>query len=147
MNRQLKSYVSWRPDPDAMDADAFALNWSSFRAFCFPPFSLISRVLQTLEPCQAKCVIVVPFWTTQVWFSKLINCWRFSSSTTISSTSSQSFSVWIAASSSAKDETDRMFLVREALENKHSQRLCRRHHVRMEGGNKEMLSPLHEELD
>ena len=51
------------------------LNWSNFRAFCFPPLSLISRVLQMLEPCQAECVIVVPFWTTQVWFSKLINCW------------------------------------------------------------------------
>ena len=35
VNAQLKSYVSWRPDPDAMDVDAFTLNWSSFRAFCF----------------------------------------------------------------------------------------------------------------
>ena len=75
VNAQLKSYVSWRPDPDAMDVDAFTLNWSSFRAFCFPPFSLISRALHTLEPCQTECVIEVPFWTTQVWFSKLINCW------------------------------------------------------------------------
>ena len=61
VNAQLKSYVSWRPGPDAMDYDAFTLIWSNFRAFCFPPFSLISRVLQTLEPCQAECVIVVPF--------------------------------------------------------------------------------------
>ena len=43
---------------------------------------------------------------------------RFSSSITICSTSSQSFSVWSTASSSAKDETDSMFLVREALENR-----------------------------
>ena len=75
VNAQFKSYVSWRPDPDAMDVDAFTLNWSNFRAFLFPPFSLISNVLQKLEPCQAECVIVVRFWTTQVWFSKLINCW------------------------------------------------------------------------
>ena len=75
VNAQLKSYVSWRPDPDAMDVDAFTLNWSNFRVFCFPRFSLISRVLQTLKLCQAVSVIVVPFWTTQVWFSKLINCW------------------------------------------------------------------------
>ena len=43
---------------------------------------------------------------------------RFSSSTTICSTSYQSSSIWSAASSSAKDETDSMFLVREALENR-----------------------------
>ena len=55
-----------------MAVDAFTLDWSRFRAFCFPPFSLISRVLQTLELCQAECVIVVPFWTTQVWFTKLL---------------------------------------------------------------------------
>ena len=51
------------------------LDWSKFRAFCFPPFSLISRVLQTLELCLAECVIVVPFRTTQVWFTKLLNYW------------------------------------------------------------------------
>ena len=75
VNAQLKSYVSWRPDPDAMVVDVFTLDWSKFRAFCFPPFSLISRVLQTLELCLAECVIVVPFRTTQVWFTKLLNYW------------------------------------------------------------------------
>ena len=73
VNAQLKSYVSWRPDPDAMAVDG--LDWSKFRAFCFPPFSLISRVLQTLELCLAESVIVVPFRTTQVWFTKLLNYW------------------------------------------------------------------------
>ena len=76
VNAQLKSYVSWRPDPDAMAVDAFTLDWSKFSsAFCFPPFSLISRVLQTFELCLAECVIVVPFRTTQVWFTKLLNYW------------------------------------------------------------------------
>ena len=75
VNAQLKSYVSWRPDPGAMDVNAFTLNWSSFRAFCFPSFGLISRVLKTLELCQVECVIVVPFWTSWVWFTKLFNCW------------------------------------------------------------------------
>ena len=77
VSAQLKSYVSWRPDPDAMAVDAFTLDWSKFRAFCFP-FSLISRVLQTLELCLAECVIVVPFTgfrTTLVWFTKLLNYW------------------------------------------------------------------------
>ena len=55
VNAQLKSYVSWRPDPDAMAVDVFTLDWSKFRAFCFPPFSLISRVLQTLDLSGRVC--------------------------------------------------------------------------------------------
>ena len=47
----------------------------------------------------------------------VITTGRLSRSTTICSTSS-SHPVWSAASSSAKDETDSMFLVREALENR-----------------------------
>ena len=74
VNAQLKC-VSWRPDPDAVAVDAFTLDWYKFRAFCFPPFSLIPSVLQTLELCQADCVIVMPFRTTPVWFTKLLNYW------------------------------------------------------------------------
>ena len=55
VNAQLKSYVSWRPDPDAMAVDVFTLDWSKFRAFCFPPFTLISRVLQTLDLSGRVC--------------------------------------------------------------------------------------------
>ena len=47
--------VSWRPDPDAMAVDVFTLDWSKFRAFCFPSFSLISRVLQTLDLSGRVC--------------------------------------------------------------------------------------------
>ena len=55
VDAQLKSYVSWRPDPDAMAVDVFTLDWSKFRAFWFPPFSLISRVLQTLDLSGRVC--------------------------------------------------------------------------------------------
>ena len=48
-NAQLQRYVSWLPDPDAYAFDAFGLNWSEFTAFCFPPFSLVPKVLQRLE--------------------------------------------------------------------------------------------------
>ena len=75
VNAQLKSYVSWRPDPDAMAVDAFTLDWSKCRAFCFPSFSLISRVLQMLDLYQAECVIVVPFWITQGGSPNCYNYW------------------------------------------------------------------------
>lgn len=72
VNAQLRKYVSWKPDPDAFAIDAFSLDWSLFKAFCFPPFSLIPRVLQRIEVLEAECVLVVPLWTTQVWFTKLL---------------------------------------------------------------------------
>ena len=38
----------------------------------FPPFGLILRVLQKIEHDEAECVLVVPLWTTQAWFPKLL---------------------------------------------------------------------------
>jgi hypothetical protein len=72
VNAQLHKYVSWKPDPDAYAIDAFSLDWSMFRSFCFPPFSLIPRVLQKLELHQADIILVAPMWTTQAWFPKMI---------------------------------------------------------------------------
>ena len=70
VNAQLNKYVSWKPDPGAFAVDVFTLDWSGFRTFCFPPFSLTPRVLQKVEASEADCVLV-PMWTTQAWFSKL----------------------------------------------------------------------------
>ena len=43
INRQLKSYVSWHPEPEAMAVNAFSLTWNSkfFYMFPPPPFSLV----------------------------------------------------------------------------------------------------------
>ena len=43
-NAQLDVYASRDPDPFATHIDAFALNWSNFNTYLFPPFSLINRV-------------------------------------------------------------------------------------------------------
>ena len=45
LTRQLKSYVSWRPDPGAIHVDAFTMDWRNLRAYAFPPFTLIAAVL------------------------------------------------------------------------------------------------------
>ena len=60
VNAQLDKYVSWKPDPGAFAVDAFTLDWSGFRAVCFPLFSLILRVLQKVKGLEADCVLVVP---------------------------------------------------------------------------------------
>ena len=45
INRQLKSYVSWHPEPEAMAVNAFSLTWNNKFFYMFPPFSLVGQVL------------------------------------------------------------------------------------------------------
>ena len=67
LNYQLKLFVSWRPDPEAMAIDVFSLDWRKQYFYAFPPFSLINRVLQKVEQDQSQGIIIVPMWNTQVW--------------------------------------------------------------------------------
>ena len=71
LNYQLKPYVSWQPDPDAFFINAFHLNWQPYFGFCFPPFSIIPRILQKIEREEADILLIVPWWTSQTWFPKL----------------------------------------------------------------------------
>ena len=73
LNYQLKPFVSWRPDPEAMAIDAFSLDWRELYFYAFPPFSLITRVLQKVEQDQSQGIIIVPMWNTQVWFPRLLH--------------------------------------------------------------------------
>lgn len=45
INAQLPAFVSWKPDPSAMDINAFTLDWDGKSLYAFPPFSVISRAL------------------------------------------------------------------------------------------------------
>ena len=68
LNYQLKPFVSWRPDPEAV-----AIDWREQYFYAFPPFSLINRVLQKVEQDQSQGIIIVPMWNTQVWFPRLLH--------------------------------------------------------------------------
>eukprot|EP00918_Siedleckia_nematoides_P106031 GHVU01231418.1.p1 GENE.GHVU01231418.1~~GHVU01231418.1.p1 ORF type:complete len:201 (-),score=8.70 GHVU01231418.1:180-782(-) len=73
INFQLKPYVSWRPDPGSVAVNAFKLNWSMFRLpYLFSPFSVINKVLQKMKEEQAEGIMVMPLWTTQPWFPKML---------------------------------------------------------------------------
>ena len=72
LNKQMDTYVSWRPDPMAAGVDAFSLDWRNALPYAFPPFSLISRTLQKLWEDQADAILVIPFWTTQSWFPQVM---------------------------------------------------------------------------
>lgn len=71
VNFQLKPYVSWNPDPEAMFINAFHMKWTKHYGYAFPPFSLIGRIIQKLEMEEAEVCLVLPWWKTQSWFPKL----------------------------------------------------------------------------
>ena len=72
LNFQLRPFVSWKPDPQAFAIDAFSIGWTEHNFYAFPPFALINRFLQKTEQAQSHGVIMVPVWTTQIWFARLL---------------------------------------------------------------------------
>lgn len=73
LNKQLQRYVSWFPDPEAWATDAFSFSWHNLKPYVFPPFSQINKVLIKIEEDQVrKVLLIVPLWTTQAWFPKLL---------------------------------------------------------------------------
>ena len=72
-NYQLKPFVSWRADPEALAIDAFCLSWKNKFVYLFPPFSMLSKVLQKLQEDQAEGILIAPLWKTQTWFPKMLH--------------------------------------------------------------------------
>ena len=72
INHHLSNYISWRPDPGAKAVDAISINWSATYNYCFPPFSIILKVVQKIQQDKAQAIVVVPYWATQNWFLVLL---------------------------------------------------------------------------
>ena len=67
-NHQLQSYVSWKLDQQAVHTNAFTLQWTNLKAYAFPPFALILRVLNKIKNDAAQVILVTPKWPTQSWW-------------------------------------------------------------------------------
>ena len=72
LTKQLPTYVSWRPDPEALETDAFSMNWNGLKAYANPPWNMISRVLGQVRQQEATIVLVAPVWKPQAWYSLLL---------------------------------------------------------------------------
>jgi hypothetical protein len=72
LNKQCSVYVAWRPDPDAYDIDAFSMAWHNLNMYCFPPFSVIGRMLQKINAAQATALVILPLWPTKPWFTQAL---------------------------------------------------------------------------
>ena len=72
LTHQLPYYVSCHPDPKAIAADAFSLNWAALRRYAFPPFNLIPRTLIKVLKDKTTIVLVAPVWQGQTWWPLLL---------------------------------------------------------------------------
>ena len=73
LNRQVKNFISWGPDPDYVAVDAFTISWNKWNTtYAFPPFSLIHRAIAKLEGGQAEGIFIVPHWPTAVWYPQML---------------------------------------------------------------------------
>ena len=72
VNTQLRDFISWLPDPEAISTNAFLVPWNNCNSYAFPPFSIINRVLQKVEAEKAELILVAPIWPTQTWYPKIL---------------------------------------------------------------------------
>ena len=71
-NARLPRFVAFLPDKNAFAVDAFSICWNSYYVYLFPPFSCIGSVLQKMEQDDAEGVLIAPLFSTQPWFTKLL---------------------------------------------------------------------------
>ena len=73
LNKQLPVYASWKPDPESTYIDAMMFSWTGMFIYAFPPFSMVWPVIAKLEQDRVeKAIIVIPRWTTQSWFPRIL---------------------------------------------------------------------------
>lgn len=53
-NAKCETYVSWRPDPDAIAVDAFTMSWKNMYFYAFPPFSLVLKCIKKIITDEAE---------------------------------------------------------------------------------------------
>ena len=65
-------YISWKPDPKALAIGAFSIKWNTEFYYIFPPFSLLGKVAAKTYRDKIKAIVVIPKWSAQHWYPKLL---------------------------------------------------------------------------
>ena len=58
LNFQIGTYCSWRGDPHSAQIHAFTMNWSGYKFYAFPPFSLLPKCLQKIRQDRAHGILI-----------------------------------------------------------------------------------------
>ncbi|XP_065189509.1 uncharacterized protein LOC135820128 [Sycon ciliatum] len=72
LTHQLPLFASWRPDPMAMETNAFSLDWTRYHGYVNPPWNLIGRTLAKVKEQEAQVILVAPVWPSQPWYPLLL---------------------------------------------------------------------------
>ena len=64
LSQQFQVYMSWRLDSFYKAVDALQQSWKHMFCHAFPPFSLITRVLQKIQEPKVAMNLITPSW----WF-------------------------------------------------------------------------------
>ena len=72
LNHQVPRCWSWRPDPLAEGVDTLTVVCRDMRAYAFPPFKLIHRVLRKVHSEGDTLLLIAPVWCQQPWYSMLL---------------------------------------------------------------------------
>lgn len=67
-NFKCARYASWKLDPYSEAIDAFTLCWHNLYFYAFPPFCLVTRVLEKIITDKATGIVVIPYWPSQAWY-------------------------------------------------------------------------------
>lgn len=67
-NHKCERYASWKLDPQSEIIDSFTFSWQKIDFYAFPPFCLVTKVLQKIKSDKAEGIIVVPYWPSQPWY-------------------------------------------------------------------------------
>ena len=72
LNSHLPRFMSPIPEPRALAVDALSQGWQGRSMYLFPPFPLLSKVIQELRSTQAaEVVLIAPWWPSQLLFPHL----------------------------------------------------------------------------
>ena len=69
-NWQIPRYFSYLPDSRAEVIDAFTASWQNLNVYCFPPFSLLGRVMQKVKLEEVDMTLIAPVWPNSTLVSR-----------------------------------------------------------------------------
>ena len=72
INARVWRFYSYIPDPETCGHDNFLFSWQQEHFYAFSSFSCIPQVINKIELESATGILVVPLFTTQPWFTRLL---------------------------------------------------------------------------
>ena len=72
INTQLRSFVSYRHDPNCVATNAFLINCEKGKFYAFSPLVCLSKTLQKFHQDKAKGIMIYPDWLSQPFYPRLI---------------------------------------------------------------------------